>query len=149
MVNHGILTTYGIYHSQLTVIFFLQKKKKTNHDILTQLMALSSLSRLLVSFGIKIWKSRDFFFFFLKQKSRDFKIVGFFYIFLHIAQVFVSSINKWNPFLLILTIFQFWLSTFLLKIFFLWLSMISISHSTFFNSKKGCYEVIYRLFNFY
>lgn len=82
MVNHGILTTYGIYHSQLTVIFFLQKKKKTNHDILTQLMALSSLSRLLVSFGIKIWKSRDF------------KIVGFFYIFLHIAQVIGSSINK-------------------------------------------------------
>ena len=49
-------------------------------------MALSSLiaemSRLLVSFGIKIWKSRDF------------KIVGFFYIFLHIAQVIGSSINK-------------------------------------------------------
>ena len=83
MVIHGILSAYGIYHSQLTVIFFLpKKKKKTNHDILTQLMALSSLSRLLVSFGIKIWKSRDF------------KIVGFFYIFLHIAQVFVSSINK-------------------------------------------------------
>ena len=102
MVIHDILTTYGIYHSQLTLIFFLRKKKKTNYDILTQLMALSSLidemSRLLVSFGIKIWKSRDF------------KIVGFFYIFLHIAQVFVSSINKWNPFLLILTIFQFWLS---------------------------------------
>ena len=86
MVIHDILTTYGIYHSQLTVILFFKKKKKSNYDILTQLMALSSriyeMSRLLVSFGIKIWKSRDF------------KIVGFFYIFLHIAQAFVSSINK-------------------------------------------------------
>lgn len=99
MVIHDILTTYGIYHCQLTMIFFLQKKKKLWYSNTTfGFILIYEMSRLLVSFGIKIWKSRDF------------KIVGFFYIFLHIAQVFVSSINKWNPFLLILTIFQFWLS---------------------------------------
>lgn len=43
MVIHDILTTYGIYHCQLTMIFFLQKKK--NYDILTQLLALSSFMK--------------------------------------------------------------------------------------------------------
>ena len=67
MVIHGILSAYGIYHSQLTVIFFLpkkKKKKKTNHDILTH------WADYWWTLELKFGRVETFFFFFETEESR-------------------------------------------------------------------------------